>query len=90
LVLGLPLGIVLLRQVEPEAFRRISMAASAAFISFGLARSLVEIRFVTAIAAFGGMSIVVVIEALLLVRFFGMRRRMALAGLAGRERLPRA
>jgi uncharacterized membrane protein YfcA len=75
LVLGLPLGIVLLRKVEPEGFRRISMAASAAFISFGLARSLIEIQVVSAVVADAGTVLVILTEVLLVVRFFAARRR---------------
>ncbi len=74
LVLGLPLGIVLLRKIEPEPFRRISMATSAAFIAFGLARSLTETRLVADVVAFGGMGLVLVMEGFLLARFFAARK----------------
>jgi uncharacterized protein len=73
LVLGLPLGIVLLRRVEAESFRRISMATSAAFIAFGLARSLIEIQAIPPMLGNGGMVAVVLLEAGLLVRFFATR-----------------
>ncbi|MGO8996959.1 MAG: sulfite exporter TauE/SafE family protein [Polyangiaceae bacterium] len=74
LVLGLPLGVLLLRRVSPEAFRRISMAASAAFIAFGLARALVEIGVLASAVAYGAMSVVLFIEGALLVRFFASQR----------------
>jgi uncharacterized membrane protein YfcA len=74
LVLGLPLGMVLLRRLEPEAFRRISMAASAAFIAFGLARALTEARVLSATTAYVGMALAILGEGYLLVRFFRGRR----------------
>jgi uncharacterized membrane protein YfcA len=77
LVLGLPLGMLLLRRLEPESFRRVSMAASAGFIAFGLARALLGAGFVTTLVANGGTVLVVLVEGLLLARFFAARRASA-------------
>jgi hypothetical protein len=85
LVIGLPIGIVLLRKLEPEAFRRICMGVNAAFISFGLARSVIEARWVTPSVAYVGMVVVGAGEALLLVRYFA-RRRDALRGVVAAPR----
>jgi uncharacterized protein len=74
LVIGLPLGIVLLRRLEPESFRRVSMAASAAFIAFGLARSVSEVGLVPEALAYAGMGAVLLGEGYLLLRFFRTRR----------------
>jgi uncharacterized protein len=74
LVIGLPLGIVLLRRLEPESFRRVSMAASAAFIAFGLARSVSEVGLVPEAVAYAGMGAVLLGEGYLLLRFFRGRR----------------
>jgi uncharacterized protein len=74
LLLGLPVGMVLLRRLEPEAFRRICMGVNAAFIAFGLARSVIETHLMTAPVAYGAMIVVGAAESLLVARYFVQRK----------------
>jgi uncharacterized membrane protein YfcA len=76
LLLGLPVGIVLLRRLEPESFRRICMGVNAAFIAFGLARSTIDMHILTPSVAYGAMLVVGAGEAILVARYF-VRRRVA-------------
>jgi uncharacterized membrane protein YfcA len=85
LVLGLPIGMVLLRRLEPESFRRICMGVNAAFIAFGLARSTIEMDLLAPPVAYGAMVVVGAAESLLLVRYF-VRRREALREMAAAPR----
>jgi uncharacterized membrane protein YfcA len=77
LVIGLPIGIVLLKRLDAETFRRVSMAASATIISFGLGRSLLDVHVIPALVAYGGMLVVLLIEARLLAQYFVRRREAA-------------
>jgi uncharacterized membrane protein YfcA len=77
LVLGLPVGILLLRRVDAESFRRLSMAASAAIIAFGLARALQEATSLPSLVTYGGAFVVLAFEGYLLQRFFTGRARKA-------------
>jgi uncharacterized membrane protein YfcA len=85
LIIGLPIGMVLLRRLEPEAFRRICMGVNAAFIAFGLARSAIDLHLATPAVAYAAMVVVGAVESFLLVRYF-LRRKEALRGMveAGR------
>lgn len=74
LVVGLPIGMVLLRRLEPEAFRRLCMGVNATFIAFGLARSTIDMHFLSPPVAYVAMIVVVAGEFLLLVRYFVRRR----------------
>ena len=78
-ILGLPVGMFLLRRLEPEAFRRICMGANACFIAYGLARSLLEMNLAPAVLAYGLTVVVAAGQLFLVVRFIALRRRDALA-----------
>ena len=66
-LLGLPLGYLLLRRIAAEPFRRACMALDALLVAFGLAWILVERHFVPAPAAWAGLAAVVVVEALIVL-----------------------
>jgi len=85
LVVGLPLGVVLLRRLDPESFRRISMGANAAFISFGLARTVIDHQLAPPVVAYAGMAVVAATEVVLVLRFFA-RRRTAVPAVAAAPR----
>ena len=78
-ILGLPVGMFLLRRLEPEAFRRICMGANACFIAYGLARSLLEMNLAPALLAYGLTVVVAAGQLFLVLRFIALRRRDALA-----------
>jgi uncharacterized membrane protein YfcA len=77
LLIGLPLGMALLRRIEAEAFRRVSMAVSATVIAFGLARSLIDVGVVAPSVAYAGTVGIATIELALLTRYFQTRHRVA-------------
>jgi len=68
-VLGLPLGHVLIRRIGVETFRRICMSFDAYIVAFGLARML-DTAGVAAAAAYGLLVVVAIIDAGLLWTFF--------------------
>ncbi|HEV2318074.1 MAG TPA: sulfite exporter TauE/SafE family protein [Thermoplasmata archaeon] len=46
-IIGVPIGTLLLRSISPEAFRRFVMAVDAILVSFGLSRVAVSFKWVT-------------------------------------------
>jgi uncharacterized protein len=72
-LLGIPLGTYLIRWMDPETFRRICMAFDALIVGFGLSRVLVELKLASTFATYSILSIVVVLNAFLLFRFFRSR-----------------
>ncbi|HXV68502.1 MAG TPA: sulfite exporter TauE/SafE family protein [Nitrospira sp.] len=69
-LLGIPLGTFLIRWMDPETFRRICMAFDAVVVGFGLSRVLVELDLASAITTYWVLSIVLVVNGFLLLRFF--------------------
>jgi uncharacterized membrane protein YfcA len=69
-LLGIPLGTFLIRWMDPETFRRICMAFDAVVVGFGLSRVLVELDLASAITTYWVLSIVLVMNGFLLLRFF--------------------
>jgi len=68
--LGVPLGAILIRQMRSETFRRICMSFDAWVVAFGLSKVLRDIKLVDGNAAYLVLAAVIVIDALLLYRFF--------------------
>jgi uncharacterized membrane protein YfcA len=69
-LLGIPLGHYLIRWMDPESFRRICMAFDALIVAFGLSRVLIELNLATAVTTYSIMTIVMILNAYLLFRFF--------------------
>jgi uncharacterized membrane protein YfcA len=69
-LLGIPLGHYLIRWMDPETFRRICMAFDALIVAFGLSRVLIELNLATALTTYSILTIVMVLNAYLLFRFF--------------------
>ncbi len=69
-LLGIPLGTYLIRWMDPETFRRICMAFDALVVAFGLSRVLVELDLASTFTTYSILGIVVVLNAVLLYRFF--------------------
>jgi hypothetical protein len=69
-LLGIPLGTFLIRWMDPETFRRICMAFDALVVAFGLSRVLVELNLASEFTTHSVFSIVAVLNAFLLIRFF--------------------
>lgn len=73
-LIGVPLGAVLIRHLPPETFRRICMSFDAWIVSFGLSTLLRDLHLVDSSAAYGVMAVVVAIDAWLLFWFFTRSR----------------
>ena len=72
-LLGIPLGHYLIRWMNPESFRRICMAFDALIVAFGLSRVLIELDLATALTTYSILTIVMMLNAYLLFRFFRAR-----------------
>ena len=68
--IGVPVGAMLIRQLQPETFRRICMSFDAWIVSFGIATLLRELHLVDSIAAYLVVVVTVLIDGYLLARFF--------------------
>jgi uncharacterized membrane protein YfcA len=76
-MIGVPLGVVLIRHVQPEPFRRLCMSFDAWIVAFGFSTLLRELHVVESGAAYLVMVVVGAIDAWLLYRFFGRGRMLA-------------
>ena len=69
-LLGIPLGSYLIRWMDPETFRRICMAFDALVVTFGLSRVLIELNLATVFTTYSILTIMMMLNAYLLFRFF--------------------
>jgi uncharacterized membrane protein YfcA len=72
-LLGLPLGFYLIRKIDPETFRRVCMSFDAWLVGFGLSRTVARLGLLPAVWSFQLLTLTVIIDAILLKRFFGRR-----------------
>ncbi len=70
-ILGVPLGIALLRRVAAETFRRVCMSFDAWVVGFGLSRTLIELGILASPQAYSVLVATFVIDGVLLARYFG-------------------
>lgn len=73
-LIGVPLGAVVVRRLDAETFRRICMSFDAWIVGFGLSRALIEQAPATELLAYGMFVAVILIDAHLLRRFFRGRQ----------------
>lgn len=69
-LVGVPLGAVVIQHVRSETFRRVCMSFDAWIVSFGVSTLLRQLHLIDGRAAFGIMAAVVAVDAWLLYRFF--------------------
>ncbi len=69
-LIGIPLGAYLIRWMDPETFRRISMAFDSLVVGFGLTRVLLELELTSVFTSYIILLIVVLLNGYLLFRFF--------------------
>lgn len=69
-LIGVPIGAVIIRHIRQETFRRVCMSFDAWVVSFGISILLRDLHLVETGAAFLVMAAVIVVDAWLLVRFF--------------------
>jgi uncharacterized membrane protein YfcA len=68
--IGVPVGAIVIRQLQPETFRRICMSFDAWVVSFGISTLLRELHLVDSVAAYLVVVVTVLIDGYLLARFF--------------------
>jgi uncharacterized protein len=73
-LLGLPLGSFLIRYMHSETFRRICMSFDAWIVGFGLARTIIELKLLTTMSAYGLWASVILFDVYLLYQYLVMGR----------------
>lgn len=74
-LIGVPIGAALIRQMKVETFRRICMSFDAWIVGFGVSTVLRDIRLVEGVSAYLFLLGVIVIDGVLLYRFFSAHGR---------------
>src|SRR5947207_1764755 len=72
-LVGIPLGVVAIRKLDAETFRRVCMSFDVWVVGFGLSRVLVELGIAHGALAYGPMAAAIVLDAWLLYIFFSKR-----------------
>src|SRR5216110_893262 len=70
LVVGIPLGVRIIRHVRPETFRRVCMSFDAWVVGYGISTLLRQLHVIETDAAFSVLAAVGVLDIWLLYRFF--------------------
>jgi uncharacterized protein len=78
-LIGVPIGAMLVRQMKVETFRRICMSFDAWIVGFGVSTVLRDINIVEGAAAYLFLAAVIAIDGVLLYRFFSVHGRFDLA-----------
>jgi len=78
LVVGIPLGVRIIRHVRPETFRRVCMSFDAWVVGYGISTLLRQLQLIEGAAAFSVLATVSLVDLWLLYRFFRPRRVEAL------------
>jgi uncharacterized membrane protein YfcA len=73
-LLGLPLGSYLIRYMNTETFRRICMSFDAWIVGFGLSRTIIELKLLTPLSAYGVWGTVILFDLCLLYQYFVIGR----------------
>jgi uncharacterized protein len=69
-MLGIPLGMYVIRLMDPETFRRICMAFDGLVVGFGLSRALGELDLASPVTTYSILLIVVLANGYLLYKYF--------------------
>ena len=77
-IVGVPIGAWLIRRIRAETFRRVCMSFDAWVVAFGLSALLRELHIIDGPAAFLVLLAVIVIDVVLLYRFFAPVRPVRL------------
>lgn len=75
--IGVPIGALVIKHVQPETFRRLCMSFDAWVVGFGISTLLNQLRLIEGPNAFGVLAVVIAVDAWLLYRFFGARTKLA-------------
>src|SRR5438552_5363868 len=79
LVVGIPLGVRIIRPVRPEPFRRVCMSFDAWVVGFGISTLLRQLHVIETNAAYSVLALVGLIDFWLLYRFFRQQPLGAIA-----------
>jgi len=71
--IGVPIGAQIIQRMRPETFRRICMSFDAWVVAFGLSKLIRDLKFVAGERAYLVLLGVIVLDALLLYRFFSVQ-----------------
>jgi uncharacterized protein len=74
-LIGLPIGFALIRHIDPETFRRVCMSFDAWLVGFGLSRVIVQLELLPPVWAFQALTLTILIDAVMLRRFFSGEQR---------------
>jgi uncharacterized membrane protein YfcA len=69
-LLGLPLGWLLIRYMPTETFRRICMSFDAWIVGFGLARTIIDLKLLSTSGAYSVWAAIIVFDLFLLYQYF--------------------
>jgi uncharacterized membrane protein YfcA len=75
ILVGVPIGTVIIRHIRPETFRRVCMSFDAWVVGFGISTLLQQLGMVPGAGAFVVLAAVVAIDTAMLYRFFSAPRR---------------
>ena len=70
ILIGVPIGTVVIRHIRSETFRRVCMSFDAWVVAFGISTLLQQLAIVPGRSAYLVLVAVIVIDAWLLYRFF--------------------
>ena len=73
-VLGVPLGAYLIRRLDAETFRRISMSFDAWVVGFGFSRVLIDLNLMESPWAYSVLAVTILIDTYLLYVFFTIQK----------------
>src|SRR5207245_8978882 len=69
LVVGIPLGVRIIRHVRPETFRRLCMSFDAWVVGYGISTLLRQLQLIEGAAAFSVLATVALVDTWLPLRF---------------------
>ncbi len=70
ILIGVPIGTIIIRHVRPETFRRVCMSFDAWIVGFGISTLLQQLGLVPGLQAFTVLAVVGLIDTVMLYRFF--------------------
>ena len=78
-LIGLPLGTLLMKYVPAETFRRVCMSFDAWIIGFGLSRTIIDLKLLSSTRAYAVWGVVIIFDLYLLYQYFVIGRCRARA-----------
>ena len=76
MIIGVPIGALTVKRVGVEVFRRVCMSFDAWIVAYGLSKVLGDIGLITGDLAYSIFAVTILIDLVLLYRFFGNHKRI--------------